>query len=146
MAEALLLDVTAALLDWEVWLIGGEAVSGTSRLERTAGFLSFVGLDDGRMGNRVASIGPLLRSRRWLPPAARPFACGAGLGARLRLAMALLRASMASRRCDSSVLMPRTRASCVPDLAPEAVCVRALARLSSPKMASLWAKRSRISR
>ena len=64
MAVVLLLEVTAVALDWEIWLIDGEVVSGTSRLERTAGFLSFVGLDDGRMGNLVASIGPLLRSRR----------------------------------------------------------------------------------
>lgn len=117
------------------------AASGTSRLVRLAGLRSLVGLVEGRIGNRVLSTGPLLRSRRW-----RPLVGGAGLGARLLFAMALLRASMASRRWDSSVLMPRTRASCVVALAPDVVCVSALARFSSPKMASLWAKRSRTRR
>lgn len=112
------------------------ALLGTSRLYRT-GLRSAVGLAE--MGNRVDD-GPVLLSLRW------PLACGAGLGARDREAMALLRASMFSRRCDSSVLIPRGRLSFAEALPPLGVCERALARFSSPKMASLWAKRSRIRR
>ena len=107
---------------------------GTSRLCRR-GLRSFVmtGLLVW-MGNRVSGP-PLERSRRWPRPGV-----GWGLLARLREAMARFRASMLARRLLSSVLMARSRP------APEVVWLRVLARFSSPKMASLWSKRSRMRR
>ena len=112
------------------------ALPGTSR-DVLMGFRSLVGLVE--IGNLVVE-GPVLFSLRW------PLACGAGLGLREREAMALLRASMFSRRWDSSVEMPRMRPSFEAAFSPLGVCERALARLSSPKIASLWAKRSRTRR
>ncbi len=101
------------------------------------------------MGNLV-SAGPADRSLL----CARPLLGGAGLVARDFEAIARLRASMFTRRLLSSVLIARTRGiDDAPATVPAAValaaaeaCAWELARLSSPKMASLWANRSRIRR
>ena len=116
-------------------------LAGTSKLALKAAFrcpsATVVGLV--WIGNLV-SAGPLDLSRRWL----RPLAWGAGLLARDFEAMARLRASMLARRLLSSVLKARMRGA--EDAPPLEVWERVLARLSSPKMASLWAKRSRMRR
>ena len=112
--------------------VGDPLFVGTSRLGprvalRSEGLLTLI-------GNRPVSDAPLERSRRCLWRAA-------GLVARLRLTMARWRASIAARRLLSSVLMARGR------FEPELLSPRALDwRFSSPKMASLWANRSRMRR
>ena len=67
---------------------------------------------------------------------------GAGLPFRDFEAIARLRASVFARRLLSSVLMARTRGGLVA-APPLGVWESADARFSSPKISSLWAKRSR---
>lgn len=120
---------------------------GTSKLERLMAFKlprllrwrseAVVGLV--WMGKRVSGP-PLLRSRRW------PRGPGAGLVARLREALAfssraLFRSSIKFFLLLSSVLIARGRF-----VVTEMVWLRVDMRLSSVKMGSLWAKRSRTSR
>lgn len=120
---------------------------GTSKLERLIAFKlprllrwrseAVVGLV--WMGKRVSGP-PLLRSRRW------PRGPGAGLVARLREALAfsskaLFRSSIRTFLLLSSVLIARGRF-----VVTEMEWLRVDMRLSSLKMAPLWAKRSRTSR
>lgn len=126
--------------------LGGEL--GTSRLplclrSTTGEELVFEAV---AMGKRVSAL--VLRSRRcrvlaW--PRAKFWRKGLLARPPVRwapaAAMARCRSSMCSRRRLSSVLIARARFE-----APDVVCEREDARLSSPKMASLCAKRSRMSR
>ena len=91
------------------------------------------------IGNRVSGP-PELRSRRW------PLGLGAGLVALLfddppAEMIARARASMLALRLLSSVLIARGRR-----VSTLVLCEREEARFNSEKMASLWAKRSRMRR
>ena len=122
---------------------GDVPSSGTSRLALTAalrGWVSFIAGELVWIGNLVAG-GSLDRSLRW----DRPFEWGAGLLFRDFEAIARFRASMFARRLLSSVLIALMRAE-LEALPPLGVCESVDARLSSPKISSLCAKRSRMRR
>lgn len=111
--------------------VGDSLLLGTSKLLLgkdlfSVGLVTFI-------GNRLVSDAPLERSLRW-------FRGGAGLWARLRSTIARFRASMAARRLLSSELIARGRLFVRPT--PVALDCR----FNSPKIASLWVKRSWIRR